>query len=354
MHVKVTKSNWFKGVIEENTIQLHLFTIEAFASIGDNKPLLQCQVSDFGGTIASLHCEDKNGNLGDIVLGFQDPHDYLTNGPYFGSSIGRYANRIANGTFELEGETYNLCRNNGSNCLHGGQRGFNKRVFSVSVIGNGVSMEYTSPNGEEGFPGTLKVSITYQIELCNEKPSLFIHYKANCIDRPTIVNLSNHSYFNLSNDHSKGILDHILYINADAYTPTNEFSIPIGSIDPIENSPLDFRVPKCIGKDIPSNGYDHNFVLSLSKGPNAVLSCPSSGRQLEIYSTQPGLQLYTSNFLDSSWTGKQGVSCFPHQAVCLETQYFPDSVHHPQFPSTVLYPGATYSETAQFVFSTIN
>lgn len=273
--------------------------------------------------------------------------------PFFGAIAGRYANRIANGQFELNGEVYELARNNGENHLHGGNEGFDKKLWNAEVNEdeNSVTLSYLSPDGEEGYPGNLDVDVTYTLTEDNE---LQIDYHATT-DKATVVNLTNHSYFNLSGDPSQGILDHLLTIQADRYTPVDEGLIPTGELRPVEGTAFDFTEPETVGARIESipPGYDHNYVLN---NPNsgvrkiATVQHDESGRIMEVYTDQPGVQLYTGNFLDGSITGHHGVPIQQYAALCLETQTFPDSPNKPDFPSPVLNPGETYETTTIYQF----
>ena len=310
---------------------------------------LEVAIITYGGAISSLKVPDRNGALGDVVLGFDTLEQYVNNPRYFGALVGRYANRIAGGRFSLNGVEYQLGRNNGGNHLHGGFRGFNKRVWTASgEVKDGFAvlhLSYFSADGEENYPGNLNAYVDYTLR-DNE---LNIEYRATT-DRETIVNLTNHSYFNLR---GKGtILDHELMLKADSFTPVGEDLIPTGEIRSVEGTMKDFRK----SKPIDSGGYDHNFVLNDWNGSLrsvARLYEPTTGRVMEILTTQPGIQFYSGNFLDGSYTGKYGFVYEKYAGLCLEPQHFPDAPNHPNFPSTVLRPGEEYKETTVFRFEVI-
>ncbi len=326
---------------------------------------MSVQITNYGGIITSLKVPDKNGVAGDVVLGYDNLGDYLKRPNYFGSIIGRYGNRIARGRFTLYGEEIQLAVNNGANHLHGGLKGFDKQVWkpTISRADDRVSLELrrTSPDGEEGYPGNLTVEVIYSLRSDN---ALEIQYRAET-DKPTVCNLTNHSYFNLKDGGATPILDHLLQIDADYYLPVDPGLIPIGEPAPVEGTPFDFRTPTAIGARIGEEneqlavggGYDHNFVLN---GPSgilrrvAVLSEPESGRVMEVYTTEPGLQFYSGNFLDGSAVGKNGTVYGYRHGLCLETQHFPDSPNRPDFPSVLLHPGEVYTSTTVYKFSTQN
>ena len=316
---------------------------------------LVAKITNYGATITELHVPDRNGNLGDVVLGFDNLAQYLQGHPCFGATVGRVANRIARGRFVLDGKTYALAINSGPNHIHGGIKGFDKVVWQAAPQkGAAVKFAYTSPDGEEGYPGTLSVEVTMSLTDANE---LRLDYGA-ATDKPTPVNLTNHSYFNLA---GRGdVLAHELMLAADYYTPANAELIPTGQIAPVKGTPLDFGTPQPIGSRFSQLtgdpiGYDNNFVL---KGAGKALSLaarlyePGSGRVMEVSTTEPGVQLYTANFLDGSLTGKHGAVYRRHAAVCLEAQHYPDSVNQPGFPSIILRPGQTYRQTTLHKFTT--
>ena len=313
-----------------------------------NKSGFEVSITNYGGAITSLKTPDRHGRFGDVVLGFETIDEYVHNPRYFGALIGRHANRIGGGKFSLNGTDYQLPQNNGANHLHGGFRGFDKRDWTISEDGNTLHLTYFSKDGEEGYPGNVNAVADYTL-LDNE---LHIDYRATT-DRDTIVNLTNHSYFNLRGEGT--ILDHELTLNADHFTPVSEDLIPTGEIKAVEGSPMDFRNGKAIGSDLADveGGYDHNFVLN---GWDSTLRLaarlyePVSGRVLEILTTEPGMQFYSGNFLDGSFTGKHGFVYEKYTGLCLEPQHFPDAPNHPNFPSTVLRPGEEYKHTSIYRF----
>ncbi|RWL11541.1 MAG: galactose mutarotase [Mesorhizobium sp.] len=317
----------------------------------------------YGGIITAINVPDRWGKLDNVVLGFKELADYESMNPYFGALIGRYGNRIGGAKFTLDGTQYQLAANNGPNSLHGGTKGFDKVVWAVeplsSVSGAAAQLNYTSKEGEEGYPGTLTVQVVYSLTNDNE---LRIDYEATT-DKPTVVNLTSHSYFNLAGDGTGGIDDHILTINADRYTPVDATLIPTGQLASVTGTPFDFRQGAPIGARIRSNdpqmvygrGYDHNFVLNRS-GSGLSLAArvyePRSGRIMEISTTEPGVQFYSGNFLDSTLVGAAGQQYRQTDGFCLETQHFPDSPNKPSFPTTVLKPGETLKSTTIHKFST--
>src|SRR5579883_1298103 len=329
-----------------------------------NEKGVQAQIINFGGIVVSLKVPDKQGKLADVVLGYDSLEGYLENPSYFGAIIGRYGNRIAHGRFELDGKTYTLAKNNGENSLHGGKTGFNKVVWTPRAFeskdGPSLELKYLSKDGEEGYPGDLRVTVTYTLANTNE---LKIDYAATT-DKTTVVNLTNHSYFNLTGTPEKDILEHVLMINADRFTPVDSGLIPTGELKPVAGTPFDFRKPTAVGARIGNDdeqlklggGYDHNFVLnSAPKRGGLTLAArvlePGSGRVLEVWTTEPGIQFYTSNFLNGSIRGKGGIAYQKHAALCLETQHFPDSPNHPKFPTTTLKPGEKYHTITIYKFS---
>ena len=321
---------------------------------------LEVSIINFGGAITSIKVPDRNDVTGDVVLGYDTLDEYVRNPRFFGGLIGRHANRIANGKFSLNGVAHQLAQNNGANHLHGGNKGYDKTVWSADGrrAGDsvGVRLSYLSKDGEENYPGNLKVSVDYVVNNDNE---LRIEYRATT-DEDTIVNLTNHSYFNLAG--SGDILKHQLMINADSFTPVSKDLIPTGEIRQVAETPMDFRKPVTIGSRINepfdqlgfTGGYDHNYVLRESANP-LRLACKlheeSSGRTLEVFTTQPGLQFYSGNFLDGSLKGRGGVVYEKYAGLCLETQGFPDAPNHANFPSPVLRVGEVYEEVAVFRFS---
>ncbi len=320
------------------------------------------EILDLGGIIVTLNTADRNGNFADITLGFDNPEQYFSANPFFGTLVGRYANRIAGGRFLLDGQEYPLAINNGANAIHGGLVGFDKRIWQATSSSNDSEAELhltlISADGDQGYPGTLTVNVTYTLDDGNR---LTIDYQAST-DEATIVNLTNHAYFNLNGHDSGSILEHEIMINADRYTPVNVNSIPIGEIVSVAGTPLDFRDPKPIGRDIGmdheqlnfGSGFDHNFVLNKSDADvpelAAVVYSTTTGRTLTTYTDQPGMQFYTGNFLNGSATGKVGAVYNRRNGFCLETQHYPDSPNKPDFPSTVLRPGEQYRTQTVFEF----
>ncbi|MFN2407659.1 MAG: aldose epimerase family protein [Pyrinomonadaceae bacterium] len=305
----------------------------------------EVSVMSYGAAIVSLKAPDRDGQFADVVLGFDTVEEYVTNPLYFGGLVGRHANRIGLGKFSLNGTQVQLTQNDGANHLHGGAKGFDKRVWQVGDDTGALRLEYFSPDGEEGYPGNLKAEVTYTLSPDNE---LTTEYAATT-DRETIVNLTNHSYFNLAGDGE--ILGHELTLHAGAFTPVSKELIPTGEIKSVQDSEMDFRK----GRPIAHGGYDHNFVLSNYDGsslqPAARLYEPRSGRVLEILTTEPGMQFYSGNFLDGSFNGKGGVVYHQYTGLCLEPQQFPDAPNHANFPSTVLRPGEVYRHVSVYRFS---
>jgi aldose 1-epimerase len=323
---------------------------------------MEMKAMSFGGIIISLRVPDKSGKLDDVVLGFDNLAAYEENNPHFGALIGRYGNRIANGEFKLDGKTYHLPKNNGPNTLHGGVKGFDKVMWDIEPFENkdaaGLVLSRTSPDGEEGFPGNLKVKVTYTLTNNNE---LSFEYEATT-DKATPVNLTEHSYFNLSGEGNGNILGHVLKLNADHFTPVDKNLIPTGEIRSVKGTPLDFTTPTAIGARIDdkydqlviAGGYDHNFVVNGKSGVMRLAARakdPKSGRVLEVYTVEPGVQFYSGNFLDGTLTGKNGHKYQKRDGFCLETQHYPDSPNHPKFPSTILKPGQTYHTKTLLKFS---
>jgi aldose 1-epimerase len=324
---------------------------------------VEVRTMNYGGIILSIRVPDRKGQLADNVLGHDTLEGYIPNPPYIGALIGRYGNRIANGTFTLDGKTYTLPKNDGPNTLHGGiKRTFDKVVWDGEARKGGqpsVTFTYLSKDGEEGFPGNLKVKVTYTL---NDENELVFDYVATT-DKATPINLTQHSYFNLAGEGTSDILRHEIIINADRFTPVDKNLIPTGELRAVKGTPLDFTTSTKIGARIDDDyeqlvlghGYDHNFVIN-RKGDDMVLAArvyePTSGRVLEVSTTQPGVQFYTGNFLDGTVTGKQGHVYKRRYGFCLETQHFPDSPHHPEFPSTILKPGENFQSKTIFKFST--
>ena len=323
---------------------------------------------NYGSILKELRVPDREGKRADVVLGFDTFDGYLGEHPYFGATVGRVANRIARGAFSLEGKNYALAPNDGPNHLHGGIKGFDKQVWGVPRAGQGlgdvfVKLDYTSADGDQGYPGNLEVTVIYILTHDN---NLRIEFEA-VTDTPTIVNLANHSYFNLAGHNAGTILDHEVMISADRYTPVDSNRIPTGELAPVAGTPFDFTTPKTIGADIGSvtimgpgdpGGYDHNYVINDADGtvkPAATVTDPGSGRVMEVHTNQPGVQFYTGNFLDGSITGKGETVYQKHAGFCFETQGFPDAINKegkPGWPSVILRPGETYRHEVEYRFST--
>jgi len=323
-----------------------LFTLDN----GDN---MTATITNYGGIITTLNVPDREGNIGNIILGFDNLEGYLEPNPYFGCLVGRYANRIAKGAFEIDGTAYQINLNDGQNTLHGGNEGFNKKLWNAEIIDReehqALKLSYHSADGEEGYPGNMDVTVIY--EWLGDQ--LSISYEATC-DKPTPVNLTNHAYFNLAGEGT--ILDHELTLNAEAYTPVDETLIPTGEIVKVEGTAFDFREPHTTGEriaDVPG-GYDHNFVLSKSEPGKmekaAKLKDPKTGRVVEVFTEEPGIQFYSGNFLDGTITSRDW-NYIQHTALCLETQHFPDSPNQASFPNTILRPGETFTSRTLIGFS---
>jgi len=347
--MNIIREESFKGV--HNGKPTGLFTLR-------NKNGLVAQITNYGAIIVSIFVPDRKGNFSDIVQGYDNISDYINgNSPYMGAVCGRCANRIAGGKFSLAGKQYSLAVNNGPNHLHGGIKGFNKVVWHVvNASGSGIKMEYFSVDGEEGYPGSLKVSVTYTLTDANE---LRTDYVATS-DKATVVNLAGHSYFNLAGEGSGSVYDQELMINGRFFTPTDETNIPTGEILSVKGTPLDFTNAKKIGQDIDKEdeqlrfgaGYDHNWVLDHRTGTLGLAASahdPFSGRVMEVYTTQPGVQLYTANWIDGE-KGKGGRKYGRRWAFCLETQHYPDAINKPHFPSTILNPGEEYKHICMYKF----
>jgi aldose 1-epimerase len=318
---------------------------------------ITAKITNFGTIVTELHVPDRTGKTADVVLGFDSPAGYYGGHPFFGATAGRVANRIANAAFDLDGKTYTLAKNNGPHTLHGGAKGFDKHVWDAEA-GDGaggpwVRFSRVSPDGEEGFPGTLTATVTYTVTPKNE---LKVEMTATT-DKPTLVNLAHHTYWNLAG--SGDILGHELKLFCDTYTPGDATLVPKGTIEPVAGTPFDFRKPKPIGQDIAKSGgdpvgYDGNFVVNNASGdlvPVATVFEPKSGRVMELFATEPGVQFYTGNFLDGTVKGKGGAVYAKHGGFCLETQKYPDAVHHKDWPSPVLRPGTTYRHVMVHRFS---
>lgn len=351
---------------ESSKMKSYQLSVSPFGGAVDSQKIMQCAITNpngmsikvlnYGGTLREVMVPNKDGEMGDVVLGFENMEGYLQKGvPYIGSLVGRYANRIAKGKFTLDGKEYTLAGNNNGNSLHGGNKGYDKVVWQMQPQpgDSSVVLTYHSKDGEEGYPGNMDISVTYTLTADN---SIRIEYKATT-DKACPVNLTNHAYFNLSAGLDSTVKEHELMIKAAGFTPVNDQLIPTGKIEPVAGGPMDFNTPKLIGRDIDkvAGGYDHNWVLSRSgTGLELIASLfhPKSGRFMEVFTTEPGIQFYSGNFLNGTLTGaKYGRSYIQHSGLCLETQHFPDSPNQPSFPSTVLKPGETYSQTTVYKFS---
>lgn len=339
----ISAADW--GEVDGKKVSLYTLT---------NKNGVQVKISNYGGVVTSWMAPDKNGQKADIVLGFNDLQGYLAKPPYFGALIGRYGNRIADAKFRLDGTEYKLAANNNKNHLHGGNKGFDKVVWDAtpSTSGSALTLNYLSKDGEEGYPGNLKVTVQYTLTDDNE---LQIEYNAET-DKATPVNLTNHSYFNLTGDVANTILDHTLWVDADRYTPVDTTLIPTGVLAPVKGTPFDFTQPHKIGERIASvpGGYDHNFVLNKQDSTVKLVAYvidSVSGRKLEVYTTEPGLQFYTGNFLDGTIKTSAGKAINKNTAFCLETQHYPDSPNKPSFPTTILKPGQKYHTITKYKVS---
>jgi aldose 1-epimerase len=337
--------------------------IEIYSFLLSNSIGASVEVINFGGVVCSIKVPDSKGNLEDIVLGYDNLENYMKQGPYFGAIVGRYANRIENGKFVLNETEYKLAKNNGANHLHGGLIGFDKAVWGSNIIDDkALELSYVSKDMEEGYPGNLKVKVTYTL---TEDNSFVINYFA-VTDKDTIVNLTNHSYFNLCGHASGNILNHKVFINADRFTTTNKESIPTGELRTVDGTPMDFTKFKKIGIDINSNydqivfasGYDHNYVINRTSN-GLVKACEVadevSGRVMEVYTTMPGVQFYSGNFIENAegCIGKGGVKYSNRDGLCLETQFYPNSINIKHFPSPILKVGEEYKQTTIYKFSLI-
>jgi aldose 1-epimerase len=348
------KKQPFGKTPEGNAVDLYTLT---------NRNGMEAAITNYGGIVVQLRVPDRKGNLADVVLGYDDLDGYIHDKAYLGALIGRYGNRIAQGKFTLGGKVYTLPRNNGENTLHGGLKGFNQALWQVKELeskdGPSLQLEYLSKDGEEGFPGNLSVKVIYTLTDENE---LKIEYSATT-DKETVINLTNHSYFNLAGAGNGDILQHQVMLRADKFTPVNESLIPTGELRSVQGTPMDFRTPTAVGARIDQDdqqlkygrGYDHNWVLESggSKTPTLAASVyePGTGRAFGVWTTEPGIQFYTGNFLDGA-KGKGGKLYQRRYALCLETQHFPDSPNQPNFPSTVLKPGQIYHTVTIYKFST--
>lgn len=366
----MANQNAFAGPSPTQAIQVHPFGVISSGQTTDlyvltNNRGMVVAITNFGATVVSIKVPDRTGHVDDILLGYDAAKGYEAGDAHFGGTIGRYGNRIAHGSFTLDGHVYTLPKNNGENTLHGGIHGFDKKIWAAKEVdskdGAAVRFTYVSPDGEEGFPGTLTTTVTFT--LYKDKDELRIDYTAST-DKPTVVNLTNHSYFNLSGQGSGDILATRLQLNASRFTPVDASMIPTGELRAVKGTPFDFTKPVAIGERINADGeqikfgrgYDHNWVLDAKAGSAtpelaAIAHDPKSGRVLEVLTTEPGVQFYTGNFLDGSEHGKGGIAYQQRTAFCLETQHFPDSPNHPSFPTTTLLPGKTFHSTTIFRFS---
>jgi aldose 1-epimerase len=354
---KINKKE-FGQIADGSRIHLYILT---------NQNGVEAGISNYGATLVSLHVPDRNGRFADVVLGYDCLHGYVDDKAYFGATIGRYANRIAGGRFSLDGMTYTVAQNNGKNHLHGGVHGFNKVVWNTEHVSNhktsALRLNYLSKDGEEGYPGNLAVQVIYTLTGHDE---LRIDYTATT-DQETVINLTNHAYFNLAGQGARDILSHELILHADRFTPVDATLIPTGELRGVQGTPFDFRQATAIGARIHGTdgetdrqllfgkGYDHNWVFNHGGKSNISLAAevyePESGRVLEVSTTEPGIQFYSGNFLDGTARGKEGRIYNRRDGFCLETQHFPDSPNHPEFPSAVLRPGERYSSTTIYKFS---
>ena len=336
-----------------NDHSVNLYTLK-------NKNGMEVCITNFGGRIVSVMVPDKNGNMKDVVLGFDSIADYVNIPSDFGASIGRYANRIKDGKIVIDGDTIQLPQNNFGHCLHGGPKGWQYQVYEAKQIdGTKLELVRQSPDGDENFPGNVTAKVTYTL---TDDNSIDISYEATT-DKKTVINMTNHSYFNLSGDAQKPSTDHLLYVNADKFTPVDSTFMTTGEILDVKGTPMDFTVAKTVGQDIDKyeydqlkngNGYDHNWVLNTNgdiKQVAARLTSPVSGITLEVYTDEPGIQVYSGNFLDGTVKGKKSIVYNQRAAICLETQHYPDSPNKPEWPSVLLEPGKTYRSHCIFKFT---
>lgn len=342
------------GQIDGKDIEIYTLT---------NPNNVELKVTNYGCIVTSFKLPDKKGELADVVLGYDNLEGYISKSPYFGSIVGRYGNRIDQAKFSLDGQEYNLVVNDGTNCLHGGLKGFDKVIWGAQAFtaqdSAGIKFTYLSKDGEQGFPGNLNITVVYALTKDN---SFHIDYRATT-DKPTVVNLTHHTYWNFAGEGSGDILQHELMLNANSYTPVNNILIPTGDITLVEDSPMDFRIPTAIGDRINSDyeqlklagGYDHNWILNKAVEGELSLAAtayePNSGHFMEILTTEPAIQFYSGNFLDGTIVGKSGKAYNHRNGFCLETQHYPDSPNKPDFPSVILRPGEVYKTTTIHKFS---
>jgi len=339
--------------VEHNGKQIQLFTLK-------NSKGMIVQITNYGGKIVSIIVPDKKGQFADICLGYESAEEYINGIASLGATMGRVTNRIANAQFTLNDSTYHLAKNNGEHTIHGGNKGFRYKVWDATQIDEKtLELGYFSPDGEEGFPGNLQLKVRFSVTEDNE---LKLTYRATT-DKPTVINFTNHAFFNLAGEGNGDILDHKLMVKAEYYTPVDDTAIPTGEILTVEDTPLNFRELTAIGARIDQDfdqlkhvgGYDHNYVIDKQDGEMgvaAILHEPKSGRVMEVKTTEPGIQVYTANSLTENDKGKGGKTYGPRSSICLETQHFPDSPNHPNFPITVLNPGEEYISTTIYKFST--
>ena len=365
--ILITNSEY--GMSQNNIVRI---SVDPFGTLADGREVqlftlqnangMTVEIINLGGIIVSLSVADSSGNFADVTTGFDDPQIYVDGAGFAGAIVGRYANRIANGRFSIDGVEYTLEQNNGDNAIHGGIVGFDKKIWEPETFSSTTDSRLVlttfSPDGEEGYPGRVDVTVSYTL---NDENQLIIDYSAST-DKATVINLTNHAYFNLEGHNAGSILDHEISINADRYTPVDNESIPTGEIVAVANSPLDFRRAKPIGQDIDSSheqirfgsGFDHNFVINHERAGElslaAAVYAPISGRTITVYTDQPGMQFYTGNFLNGRLGGKNGAQYDRREAFCLETQHYPDSPNKPEFPSTLLRPGDQYETRTIFEF----
>lgn len=353
--IEQTKS----GLNPENFVAERDGKMTGLYTISNQNGMEVC-LTNYGGRIVSVMVPDRNGEFRDVVLGFDNINDYLKIANNFGATIGRYGNRIADGMINIEGKEIQLPRNNFGHCLHGGPQGWDSKILDVKVIdGQNIEMSVVSPDGDANFPGTVKATVRFTV---TDDNALKLSYTATT-DKTTIINLTNHSYFNLNGRPDLGVLDHMMYLNAEGYTPIDSTFMTTGEIAQVEGTPMDFREAKTIGRDINADfqqlrngrGYDHNWVLATERSLDKVAAkvwSEESGIQLEVYTDEPGIQVYTGNFLDGTITGKNGLQYIRRASVCLETQHYPDSPNKPEWPSVIVRPGETYTSTCIYKFTT--
>lgn len=362
--------SFFVGIAQSNSLKINMFLTEKpFGTTATNEPItlytlkntqgMEVHIMNYGAIITKIIVPDKNEVMEDVVLGFENMADYIKDSPYFGSIVGRYGNRIAAGKFSLDGKNYTLAAQNNGQHLHGGLKGFDKKVWKTVAKKDGsITLSYLSVDGEEGFPGNLEIQVTYTL---NEDNAISMDYVAKT-DQATVLNICNHSYFNLSGNAKRDVLGHLVQLNAPNYIPVDKVLIPTGEVKSVKGGPFDFTSPKKIGLDINAadeqiafgSGYDHCYAFDKAPGAYgkiARVEDPISGRIMEVFTTEPGVQFYTGNHLDGRLKGKNGAVYARRSGFCLETQHFPDSPNKPNFPSTVLRTGQTYTSKTVYQFS---